>query len=328
MFVYKVGVAHNSSACMCVSSYSAGMAASLQREPPPPNLLYLFYDCEGSGGSAIRDHIIEVAVVIFTDNLGLEEGDREKMEAQSYSSLCQCDGEMQQEAQQKHGLDAAALEDQPSVCTVLIELFKWIANRLREVQRLKQEQYQAVLVSHGGNAFDFPLLVTEVKRNNCDASFRELELFFTDTHTLCEQLRASGNPVLRGSTKLSLSELHSLFFPTEVPKLHRAHRDALTLKKLFTETPLSMYLQQLELTTTETLVQKWCSYVECQQLTVTLGLQKQKAKVLIQKGATLQQLEEGFRESGCSEQWLRDHLRSLGIRRPGDSCLQHFRQIL
>lgn len=292
------------------------------------NTMYFFYDCEGSGGSAIRDCIIEVAVVIFTDNLGLKAGDREKMERQCYSSLCQCDSEIQPEAQQKHGIDAAALEGQPSTHAVLNELFQWIANRLREVQKLKQEQYRAVLVSHGGNAFDFPLLVTEVKRNNCSASFRELDLLFTDTLTLCEQLRASGDPVLRGSKKLSLSELHSLFFPTEVHSPHRAHRDALTLKKLFTDSPLSTYLQQLELTTTETLIQKWHSYVDCQQLTVTLGLQKQKAKVLIQKGATLQRLEEGFRESGHSEQWLRDHLRSLGIRKPGDSCLQHFRHIL
>lgn len=290
--------------------------------------MYFFYDCEGSGGSAIRDHIIEVAAVIFTDNLGLEPGDRDRLAGECYSSLCQCSSEIQPEVEQKHGIDAVALVDQPTVRAVLNQLFAWIENRLQEVQRLTQELHTAVLVSHGGYAFDFPLLVTEVKRNDCEASFRDLQLLFTDTHTLCDQLRSNSDPVLQGSRKLSVSELYSLYFPTEAYRPHRAHEDALTLRKLFSETPLSTHIHRLELITTESLIKRWHSYADCQQLTVTLGLHKQKAKMLVQKGATLRQLEEGFRESGCSEQWLRDHLRGLGVRRPGDPCLQHFRQIL
>jgi DNA polymerase III epsilon subunit-like protein len=297
---------------------------------PPSSQVYFFYDSEGSGGSAITDHLIEVAAVIMTDNLGLESGDRERLSGQYYSSLCQCESEIEPEVWKKHGIDAASLAGQPPVRVVLNELLEWIAERLQEIQRLKQEPCTAVLVSHGGNAFDFPLLVSEVKRNDCEAKFRALQLNFTDTHSLCEQLRSSSNPVLRGSTKLSVSELYSLYFPGEAAtyRPHRARDDALMLRRLFSETPLSAHMHRLELIATDRLIQRWHSYVDCQQLTTTLGLHKQKAKALIKKGVNLRILEGAFRESGCSEQWLREHLRSLGIRRPGSTCLQHFNQIL
>ena len=306
--------------------------ATMHRELPPP-YVYFFYDSEGSGGSAITDHLIEVAVVVMTDNLGLESGDGERLSGQHYSSLCQCESEIEPEVQRKHGIDAATLAGQPPVRHVLNELLEWIAERLQEIQRLKQEQCRPVLVSHGGNAFDFPLLVSEVKRNDSETRLRDLQLHFTDTHTLCEQLRSSSDPVLQGSKKLSVSELYSLYFPAEAAtttttyRPHRARDDALMLRRLFTETPLSTHIHRLELITTDDLIQRWHSYVDCQQLTRTLGLHKQKAKALIKKGVNLRQLEEAFRESGCSEQWLREHLRSLGVRRPGSMCLQHFNQI-
>ena len=299
----------------------------------PSSHVYFFYDSEGSGGSAINDHLIEVAVVVMTDNLELESDDRERLSGQHYSSLCQCESEIEPEVQQKHGIDAATLAGQPPVRHILNELLEWIAERLQEIQTLKQEQCRPVLVSHGGNAFDFPLLVSEIKRNDCEARFRDLQLHFTDTHMLCEQLRSSNDPVLQGSRKLSVSELYSLYFPakaattTATYRPHRAHDDALMLRRLFSDTPLSGHMHRLELITTDGLIQRWHSYIDCQQLTTTLGLHKQKAKGLIKKGVNLQQLEEAFRESGCSEQWLREHLRDLGIRRPGSTCLQHFNQI-
>ena len=291
--------------------------------------LYLFYDCEGSGGSAIRDHMLEVAAVVRTDNLELEAGDRERLEREHYSSLCQCDGKIQSEALQKHGISEAALVGQQSVRTVLHKLFAWIAERLSEVQRLKGRQYRAVLVSHGGSAFDFPLLVTEVKRNDCEAGFRDLQLYFADTHTLCEELRARNDPVLRGSSKVSLAELHSLYFPSEAASHtpHRALSDALTLRKLFTNTPLSTRTHKLELTTTESLFEKWQSYVDCNELIEKLGIHKQKAKMLIRRGTNLRQLEEAFCKSDYSEQWLRGHLQSLGLRKPNDTCLGYFRRV-
>ena len=292
------------------------------------NVVYFFYDSEGSGGSAIRDHMIEVAAVVGTGNLGLQPEDEERLGSECYSSLCQCSGEIQAEVREKHGIDTAALADQPKVHTVLSQLFTWIASRVREVERIKREQCGAVLVSHGGNAFDFPLLVTEVERSDCEDSFRRLKLQFADTHALCEQLRSSSDPVLQGSRKLALSELHSLFFPAEEYRTHRARNDALALRKIFTETPLCGHMHRLECISTDSLITKWHSYVDCQQLTVKLGLHKQKAKNLIQRGVTLQCLEREFRERGGSEQWLRGHLRSLGVRRLGDICLQHFRQIL
>lgn len=291
--------------------------------------LYFFYDCEGSGGSAIRDHMIEVAAVVWTDNLGVELAERERLEGERYSSLCQCHNKIQADALEKHGIDEMALVGQEPVKTVLHKLFEWISERLDEVQRLKQKQYKPILVSHGGSAFDFPLLVTEVKRNHCEASFRDLELCFADTHTLCEQLRESCDPALQGSNKVSLTDLHSLYFPAERESHtpHRALGDALTLRKLFSDTPLSTHMYKLTLTPTETLLQKWQSYVDCHELIETLGIHKQKAKMLIRKGTNLSQLEEAFQESGRDSQWLRDHLQSLGVKRPDNKCLRHFRHV-
>ena len=294
--------------------------------------LYFFYDCEGSGGSAIRDQMIEVAVVLMTDNLGLEPGEAARLGRTHYCSLCRCSSEIEEGAWLKHGIDRESLMDERPVAEVLEELFGWLAERAREVERLKQESYQAVLVAHGGIAFDFPLLVTEVKRSGCEAKFTDLNLQFADTHVLCQGLKSASDPVLRGTTKLSVSELKSVYFPMEESltdgQPHRALNDALTLRRVFSQTPLSALMNKLELVSTESLLQRWQSSVDTHLLTETLGLHKQKAKALVRRGESLGKLEEGFRGSGRSEQWLQEHLCSLGVKRPGQACLQHFRKIL
>ena len=325
--------------------------------------LYFFYDCEASGGSALRDQVIEVGLALLTDNLELEPSDRERLGSLYYSSLCVCETQIDEEARMKHGIDKKALEGQRPVGEVLEELFDWVTERVRDVERLRERVCDPVLVAHGGVAFDFPLLVTEVKRSECEARFRELKLQFADTHLLCQQLKSVSHPVLRGNIKLSVSELNSLFFPTEqeattITELqhtphralidvelqhtphralidvelqhtpHRALSDALTLRRLFSQTELSQHLGSLELVTTEGLLERWQSSTDSHQLTERLGLHKQKARGLVRRGENLRRLEEQFIESGCSEQWLRDHLRSLGVKRPGSTCLQYFRDLL
>jgi DNA polymerase III epsilon subunit-like protein len=300
---------------------------------PHSSRLYFFYDCEASGGSAIRDQMIEVAAVVMTENLGLEPGDAERLRAAHYSSLCRCSSEIQEGAWLKHGIDRESLAHERPVGEVLEEMFDWFGERAKEVERLKQRSYQTILVAHGGIAFDFPLLVTEAKRSHCEAKFRDLNLQFADTHVLCQQLKTARDPVLRGSTKLSVSQLQSVYFPTaeESPpdgQPHRALSDAVTLRRTFTQTPLSAQMSQLELVSTEDLLRRWQLSDDTHQLSESLGLHKQKAKSLARQGESLVRLEEGFRGSGCSEQWLKEHLCSLGVKRPGQTCLQHFRKII
>ena len=304
------------------------------RESCTDSFIYFFYDSEGSGGSAIRDQVIEVAAVVMTTD-GQEPGDRERRDEIHFHSLCHCSCEIQEGAWLKHGIAREALVGQRPVGEVLGEMLGWMVERVREVQRLRQRPHKAVLVAHGGVAFDFPLLVTEVKRSNLEARLRDLEPWFADTHHLCQQLRETSDPALRGTSKLSLSELNSLFFPPGqdrpacLPRApHRALGDALTLRRLFSETPLSGHLGQLELVSTEDLLRRWQLSVDAHLLTERLGLHKQKAKGLVQRGQSLGRLEEQFRESGYSEQWLRDHLRGLGVKRPGSACLQYFRELL
>ena len=310
----------------------AALTGGQRADNPTPSCLYIFYDCEASGGSALRDQVIELAAVVLTDNLGLSPGNKTRLDHTHYSSLCRCETQIQEEARVKHGIDRAALSDQRPVGEVLVELFQWVAERVREVGRLTERQCQPVLVAHGGIAFDFPLLVTEVKRSDCEARFRELELQFADTHILCQQLKSSSDPVLQGTTKLSLPDLKSLHFPTKEGSSeytpHRALSDALTLRRLFSETQLNQHLNSLELVSTDNLLQRWQSSVDCYQLREKLGLHKQKAKGLVRRGETLRRLEEQFRESDRSEGWLRDHLSGLGVRRPGSTCLQYFRDLL
>lgn len=268
---------------------------------------------------------------MMTENLGLELEEAAKLGSPRYSSLVRCSSEIQEGAWQKHRIDREVLVDQRPVGEVLEELFGWLEERVEEVKRLKQGSCQIVLVAHGGVAFDFPLLVTEVKRSGCEARFRGLRLQFADTHVLCQQLKSTSDPILRGSTKLSVSELKHLYFSVKEeepqPQPHRALADAVILKRLFSEAPLSAQLGRLELVSTDALLQLWQSSVDTHQLTETLGLHKQKAKVLVRQGESLRGLEEGFRGSGYSEQWLRDHLHSLGVKRPGQTCLQHFRNV-
>ena len=317
-----------------VDIMAAGATESREaRSREGSSCLYFFYDCEGSGGSAIRDQMIEVAAVVMTENLGLEPGDAERLGAAHYSSLCRCSSEIQEGAWLKHGIDRESLAHERPVGEVLEEMFDWLGERAKEVERLKQRSYQTVLVAHGGIAFDFPLLVTEVKRSHCEPKFRDMNLQFADTHVLCQQLKTAGDPVLRGSTKLSVSELQSVYFPTAEEshpdgQPHRALSDAVTLRRMFTQTPLSAQMSQLGLVSTEDLVQRWQLSDDTHQLSESLGLHKQKARSLVRQGESLIRLEERFRGSGCSEQWLKEHLRSLGVKRPGQTCLQHFRKII
>lgn len=302
------------------------MAVARDRGPFSP-YIYFFYDSEGSGGSAMRDWMVEVAVAVYTGNLPLPPQARDKMADEYFTSLCHCEQDIELEVWQKHGLDAQALRGQPTVHMVLTGLLDWVQAKVREIEETTAKQYTAVLVAHGGNAFDFPLLVTEVKRNRLEERFTRLQLQFADTVSLCEQLRAHSDPALQGSKKLSLTHLHSLFFPTEEYKAHRALGDALTLRKVFTETLLLQHLPTVELVSTEQLIQKWHSYMDSQQLVQRLGLHKGKAKEMVRKGVTLEWLERGYRDSGCSEHWLRGQLRSLGVWKPGHISLAHFRDL-
>lgn len=294
--------------------------------------IYFFYDSEGSGGSAIRDQMIEVAVVQMTHNLGLTPVDEKRLRDSHYTSLCQCTSEIELGAWLKHGIRQESLVDQPPVEVVLQELLAWLEDRVREVERLKKKMYKVVLVAHGGIAFDFPLLLTEVKRSGSEAKFRDLDLKFADTYLLCQQLSMNQHPALRGTTKISVHNLENIYFPSHASSPsntpHRALSDALSLRRLFTETPLSEQTSHLELFPTETILLRWQATVDAHQLSERLGIDKHKAKGLLKQGATLEVLEERFRASGYSELWLRDYLRSTGIKRPGEDCLQYFRELM
>ena len=105
------------------------------------------------------DHLIEVGVVIYTGSLKLAAGGLGSSE--SYSSLCRCAHAIEPKAQLKHGIDTRTLEGQPPVAAVLGELFEWVRKQVDRIQQVRGEQCNAIFVSHGGSAFDFPLLMTE-----------------------------------------------------------------------------------------------------------------------------------------------------------------------
>ncbi len=194
-------------------------------------LLYFFYDCEATGLNVEVDRIVEVAAVIHLASLR-PQVQRELRHNDKFSSLCYSDRELGEVPQRLTGLTRDDLRDEPPLEEVLKRFFEWMEVSIATANRLDHEEYTPVLVAHGGNALDFPMLVTEingiplVKRK-----FRSLGLRYMDTFSVLAELKRSRKLDV---DKLSMKAVYEKLFSMPYQG-HRALVDAQALCKIYTE---------------------------------------------------------------------------------------------
>ena len=210
--------------------------------------IFFFYDCEATGPNPVVARIIEIAAVVYTKHLE-HSLPRSQIRRLHFESLCHCTSQVHPDAEKKHGLSLASLQDQPTFASVLNSFCDWIKDVVQEVGRVTGKTYTPILVAHSGIVFDFPLLMAEVERirqqsgssfeSQLVRKFDNLNLNFADTFFMCKDLEMIKSPILEGVDKLGVEGLYKHFFPHKLYAAHRALPDAKALCKLFSDSDLS-----------------------------------------------------------------------------------------
>lgn len=281
------------------------MASFNPKTTKPPNYLYIFYDCEASGDDIGHDQIIELAAVVNSRT------------DPPFDSLCYTDKDISPKTSELTGLTKEDLRDEPRLPKVLEKLLDWVSERVSQATKERGVQCIPVLVAHGGLSLDFPMLMAEVERLGggyrtvfSHALYHRMEtlsLHFGDTYTVCKGLREKEDPVMKGIKKLGQQQLYRTFFREEYDP-HRALHDAQALRRLFTESPLSLHLGQLETKSPQEAFKHWKAI----QL-MPVAMEFKKAKWLVNgKGVYLEHMEQRYRQSPHR---FGGYLRSLSLSR-------------
>lgn len=196
--------------------------------------LFFFYDCETTGLTVGYDLIIEVAAVLYTNNL--QHG---SAGPQEFASLCSCDRALSSKTKELTGLTDADLRGKPSLNDVLHRLFDWLRETIRSVNTSEKKVYFPVLAAHSGRLLDFPMLFTAVRKNGAtdpslQRKFDELNLHYGDTFSVFKHFVLGGK--CKELKKLGLKDIYSTYFADAVDD-HRAMRDAKTLRRIFSDSP-------------------------------------------------------------------------------------------
>ena len=281
--------------------------------------LYFFYDCEATGLDVDNDRIIEVAAVVYTKNLPLSSTEIQELTKDGsgqFSSLCHCTRELHPEAAAKVGITLADLRHEPPLHTVLDQFFDWIENRVNEAEKLCRSRFTPVLTGHGG--LDFPLLLAELQRINStllSEKFDALNVHFADTHSFCKKLSKSDDTLAR-MRGLGMEAIYKAFFPLEFYDMHRALPDAKALCKLFTDSPLSLRISELS-----SMIEDKDTMLKQLKL-VKAGFSGTKARDLLRRGITIEQMEREYQRSPSG---FHRYLRTLGINNPRPQLMLYFR---
>ena len=297
--------------------------------------VYFFYDCETTGLDANEDRIIELAAVLDTHHLPQSQSHTSTAhhlgrDDDHFTSLCHCTKEINPDSAKLVGLTLADLSSQPKVPAVLEEFFKWISRKVSEVERRQSRlKCTPVLVAHSGTLLDFPVLLAELERVNrgpldrspCQLvkTFRTLNLNFADTFFVFKKLSKDTDPILKGLESLSMKAIYEHFFPKKPYEGHRALEDAKALGMIFTESPVSEKIGELqaEIRSTDIVYRRWKQF-EMKRA----GIHRNKAEDLVRKQIYLQEMEEEYKRApGDFRHYLRHR---ADIKRPSDELMEYF----
>lgn len=295
------------------------MAASSGEVSRPLKCLYIFYDCEATGGDPSSDRIIEIGAVVTTKP-GARPG--------TFQSLCYCNKEISPVARELTGLTNRDLRYEPALEDVLRRFFVWVGERVSQANRERGEQVTPVLVAHGGFRLDFPMLMAEVERFSGGHRFilshhlylkmQSLNIHFGDSYLTCKHLEENSDTLLSGVEKKGLESLYEVFFHQKHSG-HRALDDARALHRLFTESPLESRLEQMRLKSVREAYDHWKAI----QLT-NADIVFPKAKKLVMQGEYLDHMESSYRQSPYT---FRHYLRQKGIHHPSRELMEYFESL-
>ena len=294
--------------------------------------VYFFYDCETTGLDAHEDRIIELAAVLDTHHLPQPHTSTAYhlgSDDNHFTSLCYCTKDINPDSAKVVGLTLAELRSKPKLSAVLDKFFKWISRKVSEVERQSHSKCTPVLVAHSGNLLDFPVLLKELERINsgpldqssCQLvrTFRTLNLNFVDTFPVFKKMSVDSDPIFKGLESLSMKAIYKHFFPHKPYEGHRALEDAKALGKIFTNSPVSKKLSELQVMarSTDMAYSKWKQF-EMKRA----GIHRNKAEDLVRKRIYLQEMEEEYKRAPRT---FRDYLhRRVDIRRPSDEMMEYF----
>ena len=295
------------------------MAAISGEVSRPLNCLYIFYDCEATGGDPSSDRIIEIGAMV-TRRPGARPGP-----ADTFQSLCHCDREISPVARELTGLTNWDLRHEPPLEEVLQRFLEWVGERVAQANREREKWHTPVLVAHGGFHMDFPMLLAEMERLSGGYQFilshhlyrkmQSLNIHFGDSYLTCKHLEENSDFLLAGFEKKGLESLYQAFFH-EKHSGHRALDDARALHRLFTESPLKSRLEQTRLKSARDAYDHWKAI----QLTKA-DVKFPKGRKLVSEGVYLEHMVLSYQQ--CSYKF-RDYLNRKGIRRPSAELMQYF----
>ncbi len=187
-----------------------GLGRNLEGKKP----LYIFYDCETTGRDVETDKIVEIAAVVHLASLKSETNRQFKRNAShEFVSLCFCDKELCEIAQELTGLTKKDLQDEPPLEEVLRRFFVWISEVISTTDRLERTEHAPVLVAHSGNRLDFPLIVKETdKFPFLLEKFQQLNIRFVDTFQVFKDLKRSKASYRMQLESLSMENMYKEYF--------------------------------------------------------------------------------------------------------------------
>ena len=212
----------------------AGTEAARQwRGERGEELLWIAFDTESTGLDTVHDHITQVAARV----VGKGPGDQ----TETFVSYVHTDRRIPKRVTEVTGITAATLAHAPSFKLVFHALMGWICSAV--VRR--GGKVRPVLLAHNGTAFDFPLLLNEMRRHEIPLEVLEvLDIHTADSLALLRAVKADA--ALYGDVALTLRAHKSLSLPKLFPRImgrsyaaHDALEDVTALAELVFHSPLS-----------------------------------------------------------------------------------------
>ncbi|CAH3030316.1 unnamed protein product [Porites evermanni] len=108
-----------------------------------PSPLYFLYDCEGTGGSVYKDHIVEIAAVLQP-----LPGNVETNIPSTFQSLINTSKRIAAPVVKKCGIKQTDLLNQPKLSEVLPRFISWIKNLTYEISTSTKRKYFPGTQSH------------------------------------------------------------------------------------------------------------------------------------------------------------------------------------
>ncbi|XP_033097821.1 uncharacterized protein LOC117101829 [Anneissia japonica] len=264
--------------------------------------LFFVMDCEASSGVPYRDDIVEIALKCWPY--------RDNVEDSLFYSLIHTSKYLCKFAKQ-HGFSKKLLKNQPTFKVVMNKLLDWIKKSVSTASQYMNLSLFPVLLCHGGEGFDYLLLFSQLERTGISFQrLEELNLHFADTFPYLEMYQTAKHPLLVNCGSLGINNLIQQWFgPHNDKAFHRAQNDAEETLRLFSQTPLFGFLQDIPIYTTA----EWIEYFEYKKYankikreleenlpaSISGAQRKFTIRLLVRNGLDLDSLKALYRE--CTE---------------------------